>query len=240
MATLLVMGILVSTWQAVRATRAGVTARAAEQRAEAGEKLANDRLLQVDAEEKKAEEEKQIAQAVGTFLRYKLLGQADARTQADTLLRAGGRTAEKEAKENPTIRELLDRAARELSPERIDASFPQPLVQAEILQTVGNTYLGVGEYQAAIGFLQRSAALYRQHLGPEHADTLTSMNSLALAYKAAGTLDPALPIFEETLKVRKAKLGSDHPDTLAAMNNLAMAYQSAGSSIWQYPSSSRR
>ena len=151
-------------------------------------------------EKNKAEDEKQIAQSVQDFLQNKLLGQANARTQADALLQAGGLSAE--AKENPTIRELLDRAAKELVPERIDANFPnQPLVQAKILRTVGNTYFGVGEYQQAIGFLQRSTALYRQHLGPEHPDTLTSMNNLAAAYRGAGKLDLALPLFEETLKL---------------------------------------
>ena len=58
-------------------------------------------------------------------------------------------------------------------------------------------------------------------LGPDHPDTLTSMNNLATGYQAAGKLDLALPLFEQTLKLRKAKLGPDHPDTLTSMNNLA-------------------
>ena len=51
-------------------------------------------------------------------------------------------------------------------------------------------------------------------LGPDHPDTLTSMNNLARYAQAAGKLDLALPLYEETLKLRKAKLGPDHPDTL--------------------------
>jgi serine/threonine protein kinase len=58
--------------------------------------------------------------------------------------------------------------------------------------------------------------------------TLTSMNSLAVGYDAAGKADLALPLFEETLKLRKGKLGPDHPDTLHSMNNLAVGYQHAG------------
>ncbi|MGA2500706.1 MAG: tetratricopeptide repeat protein, partial [Tepidisphaeraceae bacterium] len=240
-ALLLVAGVTVSTWQAVLATRAESVARLSKRdaearqaeaerqtiRAEAGEKLASERLILVGAEKKKAEEEKQIAQSVRDFLQNKLLGQADAWAQANALLRTGGLSAE--AKENPTIRELLDRAARELVPERIDANFPnQPLIQAEILNTVGETYRGVGEYERAIGFLQRSTALFRQHLGADDPRTLTSMNNLAMAYHAAGKLDLALPIYGETLKLLKAKFGFDHPDTLTSMNNLAGAYQDAG------------
>ena len=169
-------------------------------RAEAGEKLASERLVEVAASRRG-----KIAESVRDFLQNKLLGQADSRTQADALLRAGGDSAE--AKENPTVRELLDRAAKELAPERIDANFPnQLLVQAEILQTVGNTYIGVGEYERAIGFLQRSDGLSRQQLGPDHPSTLVIISNLARAYQAAGKLELAIPLFEETLKLAKAKL----------------------------------
>jgi eukaryotic-like serine/threonine-protein kinase len=252
---LLVAGVAVSTWQALRATRAETTARIAEQdallaqqaaveraegerlakldaqakqaeaekqktRAEAGEELASERLIQVEAEKK-------IAQTVRDFLQNKLLAQADTRTQADALLKAGESSSG--AKLNPTIRELLDRAAKELAPDKIEESFPkQPLIQAEILQTIGNAYLGIGEHQPAIDFLKRSEALRRQHLGPDHSDTLTSMNDLGRAYAVAGELDLGAPLLEETLKLRKAKLGPEHLDTLISMSNLALAYRIAG------------
>src|SRR5665213_1397132 len=160
-ALLLTCGTSVSTWQAVRATHARNAAHLAQldadakrkdaelqkTRAEAGEKLAGERLLQVEAQTKKAESDRQIALMVRDFLQNKLLGQADARFQANALLRAGGIASE--TKENPIIRELLDRAARELSPERIDASFPnQPLVQAALLNTIGAAYLGRGGVRA--------------------------------------------------------------------------------------------
>ena len=125
-----------------------------QRRAEAGEKLAGERLVQVEDEKKKAEEEKRISQAVSHFLENKLLGQADTRVQAVDLLEAGGSSAD--ARFNLTIRELLDRAARGLAPDEIEANFPQqPLLQAELLKTVGRTYSGIGEYGLAIAFLAR-------------------------------------------------------------------------------------
>jgi eukaryotic-like serine/threonine-protein kinase len=259
---LLAAGTAISTWQALRATRAETAARRAEHdavlaqqaeteraegerlaklnaearqadaerlkgRAVASEKLASERLAQVDAEKRKAEEEKRVAQSVRAFLQHKLLGQADVSAQADALLHSGGPTAE--AKNNPTIRELLDRAADELAPEKIDANFPkQQLVQAAILQTVGCAYSGVGELERAIGFLQRSMALYRQVLGPDEPELFVSMNNLATAYRAAGKLDLALPLYEESFRLMKAKRGPDHRDTLGIMGNLALAYQAAG------------
>ncbi len=196
-------------------------------RAEANEKLAGERLVQVEAERRKAEEEKRIAQAVRDFLQNKLLSQTDTLSQADALVEAGESSSG--AKLNPTIRELLDRAAKELAPDKIEKNFPnQPLVQAELLQTIGGTYGAIGEFQPAIDFLKRSEVLLRQHLGLEHPVTLGSMNNLALTYQEAGKLDLALPLYEETLKLKKAKLGPEHLDTLVSMDRLASAYHDAG------------
>ena len=187
--------------------------------AEAGEKLAGERLLQVESEKKKTEEEKQIAVAVKDFLQNRLLGQADVTAQANALLAAGGPSSS--AKKDPTIRELLDRAAELLSEAKIEASFPnQPLLQAEILLTVGDTYRGVGDSERAIGLLQRSLALRKSKLGPDHPDTLMSMHRLAAAYLHAGKLDLAVPLFEETLKLWRAKLGPENPNTLSTMATL--------------------
>ena len=196
-------------------------------RAEAGEKLAGERLLQVEAEKKKTEEEKQIAVAVKHFLQKKLLGQADVSEQANALLAAGSQATA--AKHDRTILELLNQAALELSEAKIESNFPnQPLLQAEILETVGTTYGGAGEPGRAIDFLQRSLALRKAMLGPDHPDTLASMNNLAAAYNGAGKLDLAVPLHKATLNLLKTKLGPDHPQTLYSMSNLAGAYLEAG------------
>ena len=239
-AVVLVMATAVSSWQAVRATRAD-NAEALQRRvAESASK--KERLARLDAEarrveaehqkaraeagEKAAQEEKQIAQAVRDFLQTKLLRQADPEIQAEAIRQDGGLTA---MAPNPTIRELLDRAANELTADKIETNFPnEPLVQAEILRTVGRTYAGVGEYDRAINFLRRAADLYQKRVGLDHPGTLENMDDLAFAYRYSGKLDLALPLIEETLKFRKAKLGPDHPNTLASMENLAVAYQEAG------------
>ncbi len=157
---------------------ARLDARRQQRRAEAGEKLAGERLAQVDsaqhkaeAEKQRAEEEKRIAQAVRDFLQKKLLGQADTTNQANALLERGGFATA--ATKDVTVRQLLDRAAGELTPEKIEENFPgQPLLQAELLQTVGNTYVGAGEPAQAVAFLQRAVAISRQHLQPEQEEQL--------------------------------------------------------------------
>ncbi len=67
-----------------------------------------------------------------------------------------------------------------------------------------------------------------QVLGADHPDTLTSRNSLALAYRAGGRTSEAITLHEQTLAARERVLGPDHRDTLSSRNNLALAYQVAG------------
>ncbi len=227
-----IVGTTIGLYKANRARDAEAEQRKVavgeQKRAAAGEKLAGERLVQVEAARKKAEEEKQVAQSVKGFLQEKLLAQADTRAQADALLKMGGTAAE--AKLNPTIRELLDRASRELSPARIEQSFPgQPLVQAEILATVGTTYYRIGDYQTAIDTLKRADALFRQYLGPDDPATLANMNALGYAYgRTRGNEALTLSLFENLLELSKARLGPEHPDTLRRMHDLAGAYLNTG------------
>jgi Tetratricopeptide repeat len=61
------------------------------------------------------------------------------------------------------------------------------------------------------------------HPGHTNAETLSSRNNLAYAYRAAGRLDQAIPLYERTLADREQVLGADHPDTLGSRNNLERA-----------------
>ena len=142
-------GVIGTTWGLIRAEQA----RLVEARQHA---LAEANL-------QKALEQKRIADAVRTFLQQDLLRQADPTEQANAVRQAGGGF---ETSANPTIKELLDRAAAGLMPGKIEEKFPrQPEVQASILQTVGATYLGVGELAKAVEFLTRSCNTYRHAFG---------------------------------------------------------------------------
>jgi serine/threonine protein kinase/uncharacterized protein HemY len=172
----------------------------------------------------RAEQEKAVAQAVRDFL-DKLLSRADPR-KADASLESGEETKDKP---NPTIRVLLDRAADELSANRIEKQFlGQALVQAEILRTVGEAYGGIGEYERAITHLERTRDLQTRELGPEHLDTLATTNSLATSYLEAGKASEAARLFERVRDLRAVQLGRDHPDTLESLNNLMRCYYALG------------
>jgi tetratricopeptide (TPR) repeat protein len=85
-----------------------------------------------------------------------------------------------------------------------------------------------GNIPDAIASATAAAELAAARLGFDHPNTLTSHNTLAAAYLAAGDLRRAIPLYETTLADRERVLGRDHRDTLGSRNNLAAAYRSAG------------
>jgi serine/threonine protein kinase len=107
----------------------------------------------------------------------------------------------------------------------------EPLIEARLRQTVGISFLDLGEAQIAAEQFEAARALYAKHRGPDHPDTLASMHNLARCFGALGRHTDALKLNEDTLALRKAKLGLDHPDTLWSMNNLANSFGSLGRHI---------
>jgi tetratricopeptide (TPR) repeat protein len=65
-------------------------------------------------------------------------------------------------------------------------------------------------------------------LGPEHPDTLYSMNNLAEAYCSHGKYAQAEALQSQTLEIRRRVLGPEHPSTLYSMNRLANIYHQQG------------
>jgi serine/threonine protein kinase len=104
----------------------------------------------------------------------------------------------------------------------------QPLTEARLRRTLGLTFRYLGDEEVAARQFQAAHALYARDRGPDHPDTLASMNNLANSYHALGRLADALQLREETLALRRRKLGPNHPDTLGSMNNLATSYDALG------------
>lgn len=120
-------------------------------------------------------------------------------------------------------------AAVDAAEPKIAAAFQnQPHVEAEVRQTLGQTYTYLGQAKKAIRQFERAVELRKTHLGPDHPATLASMNELARAYQDDGRLKDAHTLADETLRRRQAALGPDHPDTLGSMHLLAYVHQQAG------------
>ena len=57
-------------------------------------------------------------------------------------------------------------------------------------------------------------------LGPEHPDTLTSVNNLAFLYRSQGRYAEAEPLYQRALAGMERVLGKDHPNTKVVRENL--------------------
>jgi serine/threonine protein kinase/tetratricopeptide (TPR) repeat protein len=111
----------------------------------------------------------------------------------------------------------------------VETSFTnQPLIEARLRLTLGQSFLALGEAQIAADQCRAARALYARHLGPVHLETLRSMNLLANSYLDLGRYADALALKEETLALCQARLGPDDPQTLVCRNNLAVGYYHLG------------
>jgi Tetratricopeptide repeat len=63
--------------------------------------------------------------------------------------------------------------------------------------------------------------------GPEHPDTLSSVNNLAGLYESTGRYAEAEPLYKRALEARERVLGPEHPDTLS---KIVVAHRRSASS----------
>jgi serine/threonine protein kinase/tetratricopeptide (TPR) repeat protein len=166
-------------------------------------------LVATTRERSRADREAATSKAVNDFLLNDLLAQASASVQARP-----------DVKPDPDlkVRTALDRAAARIA----DQFDGQPLVEASIRQTIGDTYVDLGLYSEAQGQVERALDLRHRVLGGEHRDTLTSMHKLALLDWYQAKYAQAEPLLTKVLAVRRRILGPEHPDTVSAMNDLAL------------------
>ncbi len=78
-----------------------------------------------------------------------------------------------------------------------------------------------GDYAGAAALYRRALEASERVLGPEHPDTLNSVNNLAVLLMSQGDYAGAAPLYRRALEARERVLGPEHPDTLTSVNNLA-------------------
>jgi tetratricopeptide (TPR) repeat protein len=85
-----------------------------------------------------------------------------------------------------------------------------------------------GEYAEAEPVYRRVIAMRETLLGPEHPDTVQTLNALAVVYHHQGRYSEAEPLYHRVLTTREKVLGPEHPDTAQTLNNLAGLYHQQG------------
>jgi eukaryotic-like serine/threonine-protein kinase len=192
MAAALLAGTAIATWQAVVATEAKHAAVASE---------AAERRAKQTAEARETE-----ARAVLGFLENQLLAAARPRG------RDGGLGPD------VTLRAAIDAAVP-----FVEASFQdQPLTEARLRMTLGNSYWYLGDGKAAAAQYGPARAIRTRLLGPDHPDTIDCIIQLGISYDLQGRIRESVDLYEAILPICKAKFGPDARQTLRSMNNLAM------------------
>jgi tetratricopeptide (TPR) repeat protein/predicted Ser/Thr protein kinase len=126
--------------------------------------------------------------------------------------------------ESVTAREVLDRGAERVTRDLAD----QPRVQAELLDTIGQAYRGLGLYDAASPLLEQSLGIRRQALGELHPETLDSLLHVAGNLHELGDFERARDLHRQALAGRLRVLGTDSPRVAEALEDLADDYRLLG------------
>ncbi|MDX2689429.1 tetratricopeptide repeat protein [Streptomyces scabiei] len=96
------------------------------------------------------------------------------------------------------------------------------------IHQVSGSLTEAGLYHQAVEHNQETLRYSQDLHGPEHPETLTACQHLAVSYHADGSIEQALNLSEHVLADRERVLGPDHLDTITARNNLAQSCNAAG------------
>jgi eukaryotic-like serine/threonine-protein kinase len=214
----LVAAAVVSTWQAAVAQDALHQAETDRDRAKTAERQAKTEQDRANTAERQATTEAAIARAVSNFLQDDLLRQAISAPQEEV---------GPYGNQNLTVREALHRASAKVAERFGD----QPLVEAAIRSAIGQAYGSLGDIRLETAHLERALQLRQAHLGPDHPETLRTMERLAGAFTWVGRVPEGIVLYEQLLEKAKSRHGPGSPEALGLMNSLALACRRAGD--WQ-------
>jgi serine/threonine protein kinase/tetratricopeptide (TPR) repeat protein len=123
----------------------------------------------------------------------------------------------------------LDETVFERALMSLEADFSdQPLIKAQMLQTVAHTLLQLGLVDRATAPQFEALEIRRRLLGEEHPETLTSLSHAGTLLKTQGRQTEAEPYYRKMLEGRRRVLGDDHPDTLTAISNMGFLFHAQG------------
>jgi len=123
-----------------------------------------------------------------------------------------------------TAREILDKASKDID----TGLVKDPELQAQMMHVMGHVYYTLGLYPRGEALLTRAVDIRRRVLGPEHRDTLASMDELGMVFNIENRYPEAEKLNREVLEVRRRVLGPQNLDTLTSMSHLAKALYAQG------------
>lgn len=176
--------------------------------------LQADRLAEerdeADAQRAEAEHQRSRAARISDFWLKSVLRSANAHASPDP---------------NVKFKDLL----RARAPD-IDRRFQDlPEVAANLHHEFARLWQSLSSMPLAARHLERARDLRREHLGPEHSQTLSAMNDLASVYEVLGRRAEATALYEEVLAVRRRLFEpSDDQKLLTSINNMGFILAGQG------------
>jgi tetratricopeptide (TPR) repeat protein len=108
-------------------------------------------------------------------------------------------------------------------------------VLTSLLDRTGSFLQDSGDARAALPLKRRALEGRERVLGPDHPDTLVSVNNLAGCLNELGDAAAAMPLYRRAVEGNERDLGPDHPDTLTCVSNLAGGLDALGDAAAALP-----
>jgi tetratricopeptide (TPR) repeat protein len=123
-----------------------------------------------------------------------------------------------------TVKEVLDRAGQRLDKQLAD----RPLLAAELHETIGQSYIGLGLVEQAEQHFRQSIDLYSQIDGVDARRIIEVRNALTAAFHGQGRIEEALAEGQALLDWIQTNVNDDDRMMAGAMHNMALFHTSAG------------
>jgi serine/threonine-protein kinase len=120
-----------------------------------------------------------------------------------------------------TVRDLLDEGASRV----IKELAGEPEVEAELLSTIGQTYIDLGVNDRAAELLAEAFAIQRRLHGEDSLEAAGALRTLAAAEFEAGDFERSGQHFEEVLALQTARLGRRDVEVAHTLNEIAGVYR---------------
>ena len=225
----LVAGVIVSTWQAVRASRAErvAQARATEAqgekaKAEAVTKFLTDMLASADPSQARGREvtvRAALDEAARKIDAGAMKGEPDVEVavrNAIATMYDGLGLFEPAERQLRTSLDVQSRASR------------NPVLRADTDTRLVNVLYKHQKFAEAKPVAEEAVRLRQEALGPKHADTATSLDDLGAVLMATGDAVGAEARMREALAIRREVLAPDDPQLSTSLNNIGFTLMEKG------------
>ncbi len=119
--------------------------------------------------------------------------------------------------ENVTARELLDRGEKKIA----EGLGEEPLLQADLMETMGRVYRNLGLYQEAERLLTGSLRIRRRELGSEHLQVADGLHNLAFLRRELDDVPGAEALLRQALEIQRRQGASRTQHYAKGLNDLA-------------------